>query len=375
MRLFEYQAKEIFRDSGIPVPFSVLITSPREAEAALEAVGLPCVLKCQVLSGGRGKAGLVKLVKEKEEALQLAKRYFGQVTNLHAVLVEAAVDAAREIFLSIGMDALSGKALLMGCAQGGVEIEQLAANSPEAIMKVSIDLNTGLQPYQISDFAYTLGFHDDELKKASGVISALYTVFCRTDAELAEINPLFQTADGKLLAGDAKLSIDDNAMFRQKAYEKSRSRYESDMAFEAAKEGIPYIEFDGDISLMCAGAGLANTVYDLVNFEGGKVASYLEFGGPNYMKAGTAMRLCLANKPRVVLIVTFGTIARADIMAEGIVQAMKDLQPGCPVIACLRGTGEERVEEIFSAIGLKRYTDTEEAVRAAVALSKGREKA
>ena len=375
MKLFEYQAKEIFKESGIPVPFSVLITNPLEAEAALEAVGLPCMLKCQVLSGGRGKAGLVKLAEDKEEALRLAKGYFEQVKNLRAVLVEKAVDAAREIFLSVGMDALSGKALLIGCAQGGVEIEQLALSSPEAVIRVSIDLNEGLQPYQISDFAYTLGFHDDKLKKASGVISALYTVFHRMDAELAEINPLFLTAEGELLAGDAKLSIDDNAMFRQKAYEKSRSWYESDMAFEAAKEGIPYIEFDGDISLMCAGAGLANTVYDLVNFEGGKVANYLEFGGPNYLKAGTAMRLCLANKPRVVLIVTFGTIARADIMAEGIVQAMRDLQPGCPVIACLRGTGEERVEEILSAIGLRRYTDTEEAVRAAVALARGSEKA
>jgi succinyl-CoA synthetase beta subunit len=370
MKLFEYQAKDIFKDSGIPVPFSVLIRSPQEAQAAIEAVGLPCVLKCQVLSGGRGKAGLVKLVKEKEEAMQAAKEYFERVKNLHAVLVETAVDSAREIYLSIGMDPVSGEALLMGCAQGGVEIEHLAVNNPDAIIKASIDLDKGLQTYQISDFAYTLGLRDEELKKASGVISALYKVFIQTDAELAEINPLFVRADGELFAGDAKLSIDDNSMFRQKAYEKDRSYYESDMAYEAAKEGIPYIEFDGDISLMCAGAGLANTVYDLVNFEGGKVANYLEFGGPNYMKAGTAMRLCLANKPKVVLIVTFGTIARADIMAEGIVQAMKDLQPDCPIIACLRGTGEEKVEEIFSSVGLQCYTDTEEAVRTAVALSK-----
>ena len=375
MKLFEYQAKDLFKDNGIPVPYSICIMSPREAEAALEAVGLPCVLKCQVLSGGRGKAGLVKLVKEKEEAIQLTKEYFERIKNLRAVLIETAVDAAREIYLSIGMDPVSGKALLMGCAQGGVEIERLALNNPEAIKRTNIDLNKGLQPYQISDFAYTLGFRGEELKKASGVISALYSVFIQTDAELAEINPLFVRDDGEMFAGDAKLSIDDNSMFRQKAYEKDRSCYESDMAFEAAKEGIPYLEFDGDISLMCAGAGLANTVYDLVNFEGGKVANYLEFGGPNYMKAGTAMRLCLANKPKVVLIVTFGTIARADIMAEGIVQAMKDLQPDCPIIACLRGTGEERVEEIFSPVSLQRYTDTEEAVRAAVAFSRGKDKA
>ncbi len=375
MKLFEYQAKELFKDNGIPVPYAVCIRSPQEAEAALEAVGLPCVLKCQVLSGGRGKAGLVKLVREKGEALRLAKEYFERVKSLHALLVETAVDAAREIYLSIGIDPLSGKALLMGCARGGVEIERLAENEPEAILRAWVDLNVGLQPHQISDFTYSLGLRGEELKKVSGVVSALYKVFRRTDAELAEINPLFLRADGEVFAGDAKLSIDDNSMFRQRTYEMDRSCYESEMAFEAAKEGIPYLEFDGDISLMCAGAGLANAVYDLVNFEGGKVANYLEFGGPNYTKAGTAMRLCLGNKPKVVLIVTFGTIARADVMAEGIVQAMKDLQPDCPIIACLRGTGEERVEEIFSSAGLQRYTDTEEAVRAAVAVSRGRAKA
>ncbi len=375
MKLFEYQAKEVFAGAGIPVPKSVLIAGPGEAAAAVETVGLPCVLKCQVLSGGRGKAGLVKLARTAEEAQSLAQRYFAEVPSLHAVLVEEAVDIGRELYLALTMDAPGGRAVLMGCAEGGVDIERVAADMPEKIVREFIDLDRGLQPFQINDFTYRLGLRGDALKQTGRICAALYRAFRSMDAELIEINPLFLTKDGATIAGDGKLSIDDNSMFRHAAYEKGRAYYGSDMEYEAAKEGIPYIEFDGDISLMCAGAGLANTVYDLVNYEGGTVANYLEFGGPNYMKAGTAMRLCLANKPKVILIVTFGTIARADVMAEGIIKAVQELKPDCPIVACLRGTGEERVDEIFAPIGLKRLSDTEEAVKKAVAIASGRERA
>jgi len=375
MKLFEYQAKEVFAGVGIPVPKSELITAADQVSAAVGSVGLPCVLKCQVLSGGRGKAGLVKLVTTQAEAEALATKYFAEVPSLHAVLVEEAVAIERELYLALTMDAPSGRAVLMGCSEGGIEIEQVAAETPEKIVREYIDLNKGLQPFQISDFVYQLGLRDSVLKQTGKICGALYRAFGSMDAELIEINPLFLTKDGAAVAGDGKLSIDDNSMFRHAAYEKGRSYYASDMEYEAAKEGIPYIEFDGDISLMCAGAGLANTVYDLVNYEGGKVANYLEFGGPNYMKAGTAMRLCLANQPKVILIVTFGTIARADVMAEGITKAVQELKPKCPIVACLRGTGEERVDEIFAPIGLKRLSDTEEAVRKAVAIANGREQA
>lgn len=375
MKLFEYQAKEVFAGAGIPVPKSVLITAASEIPAAVETLGLPCVLKCQVLSGGRGKAGLVKLVHTQAEAEALATRYFAEVPSLHAVLVEEAVAIQRELYLALTMDAVSGRAMLMGCAEGGVEIEYVAAHTPEKIVREYIDLDRGLQAFQISDFTYRLGLREDALKQVGKICGALYKAFRSMDAELIEINPLFLTKDGNAIAGDGKLSIDDNSMHRHAAYEKGRSYYGSDMEFEAAKEGIPYLEFDGDISLMCAGAGLANTVYDLVNYEGGTIANYLEFGGPNYMKAGTAMRLCLANKPKVILIVTFGTIARADVMAEGITKAVLELKPSCPIVACLRGTGEERVDEIFAPIGLKRLSDTEEAVKKAVAIASGRENA
>jgi succinyl-CoA synthetase beta subunit len=173
-----------------------------------------------------------------------------------------------------------------------------------------------------------------------------------------------------VVAGDGKLAIDDNALFRQPGREPGRDYYDSDAAFEAAAEGIPYLQFDGDISLMCAGAGLTTVVYDLIVDEGGSVANYLEFGGPNYKKAVRAMELCLKNEPKVILIVTFGTIARADVMAEGITEAILKLKPSCPIVACIRGTGEEKAVEMLRAAGLEPLFDTEEAVRKAVAFAR-----
>lgn len=372
MNLFEYQAKAEFAKMGIPVPRSVLVQSAGEGREALLQTGLPCVVKCQVLTGGRGKAGLVRLVKTQEEALALLDHYFSTLPRLHAVLLEEAVDYEKEVYLSLTMDANSGQAVLMGSPQGGMDIEQVARQQPEAILRQEIDLRYGLQGYQIRDFLFHLGLPQEAFKEAGRLLASLYRLFCRRDAELLEINPLFVTRQGQVVAGDGKLNLDDNAMFRQADFQKGREHYDSDMAYEAAQEGIPYLEFEGDISLMCAGAGLANTVYDLIQFEGGSVSNYLEFGGPNYMKAGTAMRLCLQNRPRVILIVTFGTIARADVMAEGIVKAIEELKPDCPIVACLRGTGEEEVDRIFAPLGLTRETDTETAVKKAVAIARQR---
>jgi succinyl-CoA synthetase beta subunit len=371
MKLFEYQAKEIFVKSGIPVPVSALVENAGELPEALNKAGLPCMLKAQVLKGGRGKAGLVKLVKTEDEADKTAREILASSHGVRKILVEQAMDVAKEIYLSVTMDPVTGKALVMGCAEGGVEIETVAAEAPWKIVREKVDLYKGLQPFQVNDFVHRLGLCADEFKKVCKIVNALYRVFVQYDAELAEINPLFVTTTGEVVAGDGKLSIDDNSMFRHTEYEKGREHYNSDMEYEAAQEGIPYLEFDGDISIMCAGAGLANTVYDLINYEGGTVANYLEFGGPNYMKSETAMRICLQNKPKVVLIVTFGTIARADVMAEGITKAIQKFKPECPIVVCLRGTGEEMVDGIFAQVGIKNLTDTEKAVKKAIAISRG----
>lgn len=370
MKLFEFQAKEIFAAAGIPVPASRLIENTSALDEALSVSGLPCVLKAQVLSGGRGKAGLIKIAKTAEDARKTAAEFFARPEKVLRILIEKAVNIQSEIYLSVTADPASGRAVIMGCAEGGIEIEELSAKSPEKIIREYVDINLGLQPFQVNDFVWRMGLRGDVFKNAGRVINGIWNIFLKYDAELVEINPLFVTAEG-VCAGDGKMIIDDNSMYRQTSFEMTRDRFDSDMEFEAAKEGIPYLQFDGDISLMCAGAGLTNTVFDLINYEGGSVANYLEFGGPNYRKAGRAMELCLRNKSKVILIVTFGTIARADVMAEDIVKAINEFHPDRPIIACIRGTGEEEAQITLKKAGLDYLTDTEEAVKKAVAISRG----
>lgn len=371
MRLHEFQAKRCFAQVGITIPASKLLKRNESVEEAVLAVGLPCMLKAQVLSGGRGKAGLVQKVDTVEEAKCKAKQIFDRVPDMEYLLLEQMVDALKEVYLSVSMDPLRGEAMLMGCIDGGVEIEKLASEHPEKINKEYVDLERGVRNYQLNDFCFRMGLEPDVRKKMQKTCHALLKAFSDLDADLAEINPLFITKQGELIAGDGKLSIDDNSLSRHPEFQKDRAHYGSDMEYEAAIEGIPYIEFSGDIALMVAGAGLANTVYDLVSYAGGTVSNYLEFGGPNYKKAEIALRLCMKNHPKAILIVTFGTIARADVMAEGIAAAYSALQPTCPIVLCLRGTGEEKVAEYFEPIGLVNLTDTEEAVRKAVAIVQG----
>ncbi len=394
MKLFEYQAKELFEKYGIPVPKSALVERPAGTAAgevsvsadttqaakgaggasvagAVEKTGTPCAVKAQVLRGGRGKAGLIRLAKSAEEAESAAEELFAHPEGVPRILVEEAVEIEKELYLSVTVDPLRAEGMVIACAEGGVEIETLAKERPEAIVKKRFDLTRGLETFRAKATAYDMGLEGDAAKAAAKLLLSLYRVFADYDAELVEINPLFLTKDGALVAGDAKLMIDDNASFRQTEFERTREYFDSDMEYEAAQEGIPYLQFDGDIGLMCAGAGLTTTVYDLINYEGGSVANYLEFGGPNYRKAVRAMELCLQNPSKVILIVTFGTIARADVMAEGVVEAIGKLQPDRPIVTCIRGTNEEEAVEILQGAGLEPIFDTEEAVRKAVALARG----
>ena len=399
MRRLEHQGKSVFAEAGIPVPPSRLVEvgGPAAAadvdaiaghvqQAAAELVAAhgadaPGVVKAQVMMGGRGKAGLIKVAQgpnaaEIAGAAAAAARTVvasaaGVGVDLPALLVERGVEIHQELYLSVTADAAAGRFVILACAEGGVEIEELAAQRPEAIHRVSVDPFRGLQPYQARALGFAMGLPKAQAMAFAAIVQKLYQVFRQHDAELAEINPLFVTADGELVAGDAKLMIDDNSLDRQPGYQLQRDQFESDAAFEAAREGIPYVQFDGEISLMCAGAGLTTTVFDLVNLEGGSVANYLEFGGPNYRKAGRAMELCLKNRSSVILVVTFGTIARADVMAQGVVDAIRELKPDRPIVTCIRGTNEEEAERILRDAGLEPLFDTEEAVRRAIALSGG----
>lgn len=370
MKLFEYQAKEVFKKQGIQVPKSTLLSSYDQLEEGLETIGLPCALKSQVLQGGRGKAGLIPLVKTREEALSEGERLFKSDYKVKKILIEEMIDIDRELYLSITVDPDQAKALVIASSEGGVDIETLAVESPEKMVYERVDINTGIHPFQCRNVAYQLSDDKAIASQLAKLVYQLYQAFLAYDAELIEINPVFITKQGQVLAGDGKLSIDDNSDFRQNDFQITQDYFDTDMAFEAFKEGIPYLQFDGDISLMCAGAGLTTTVYDLINYAGGSVANYLEFGGPNYRKAEEAMRLCLKNESKVILVVTFGTIARADVMANGIVDAMKKLQPDRPIVTCIRGTNEKEASDTLKAAGLDCLTDTEEAVQRAVDIAK-----
>lgn len=370
MKLFEFQAKEAFAESGIPIPKGILVTGPNEVAAAVKTVGLPCVLKSQVLSGGRGKAGLIQFVKTEAEALEKATALFASEHGVRRILVEEAVDIAQEIYLAITLDPVSAKAIIIASAEGGVEIETLAVEAPDKLVQLYVDIDYGLMQHQVREVTFGLNLQGDIAKGVGEILRNLFVVFRKYGAELAEINPLFVTKSGTVVAGDGKLIVDDN--INQNKYPKTRDYYDTDAEYEAALEGIPYLQFDGDISLMCAGAGLTTTVFDLINYSGGKVANYLEFGGPNYKKAREAMRLCLKNQCKVILVVTFGTIARADVMATGLVEAIQELKPQVPIVTCIRGTNEEGAFATLRAAGLEPLSETEDAVRRAVDIAAGR---
>jgi succinyl-CoA synthetase beta subunit len=371
VRLFEYQAKELFEEAGIAVPRGRLVSDVSELDVALGEVGLPCAIKAQVLRGGRGKAGLIQLAFTADEARTKAGQIFGSIGDGRSLLVEQALDIKKELYLSITPEPVSGSALVLASAEGGVEIEEVARTTPEKIVREHIDLSEGLLPYEARNAMFELGLEGDETRQGMALLLSLYEIFQRYDAELVEINPLVVTASGNLVAVDGKVTIDDGSLARQSRFPLSRDYFERDVEYEAAVEGIPYIEFNGDIGLMCAGSGLTNVIYDLVNYGGGSVGSYVEFGGPNYRRAAKAMELTMLSKPSVLLVVTFGTIARADVIAEDLAEAIGRLQPDFPIVTAIRGTGEKKVRELLGGAGLEFLDDTEDAVERAIELAGG----
>ncbi len=371
MKLFEYQAKELFEEAGIAIPERRLISGLSELDDALEDVGLPCVIKAQVLQGGRGKAGLIQFASSPEEAREKAGQIFGSPANVRSLLVEQALDIEKEIYLSITAESVTGSALVMASTEGGVEIEEVARTMPDRIVRETVDISEGLMPFQARDIMFELGLEGEGMKKGSAMLLNLYELFRDYDAELVEINPLVLDGDGNLVAADGKVTIDDSSLHRQDRFAPTREYFESEIEYEAAEEGIPYLKFDGDIGLMCAGAGLTNVIYDLVNYGGGSVASYIEFGGPNYHKAVKAMELMMRTEPKVALVVTFGTIARADVIAEGLAEAIQKLEPDFPVVTAIRGTGEEKTQELLRSVGLEPLSDTEAAVERAIEIAGG----
>jgi succinyl-CoA synthetase beta subunit len=365
MKVHEYQAKEILRGFGVPTPRGKVTDNPEEARQICKEFGGRCVVKAQIHAGGRGKGGGVKLAKSPDEAFELAKTIVGMQLVTHQtgpegrkvkkVLVEEALDIAQELYLGITLDRAIGKPVMMVSKQGGMEIEVVAAKDPNAIIKEPFDPAWGLQPYQARKLAFALGLSGDTHKKAVPFLIALAKAYVATDASLAEINPLLITGGGDVVALDAKMNFDDNGLFRHTAIHEYRDLDEEDpLEVEASKFGLNYIKLDGNVGCMVNGAGLAMATMDIIQYAGGKPANFLDVGGgANEEQVKNAMRIILSDSSvKAVLINIFGGIMRCDIIATGVVNAVKEIGIKMPVVVRLEGTNVEEGKAILKSSGL-----------------------
>jgi succinyl-CoA synthetase beta subunit len=386
MNLHEYQAKEVFRTYGIPVPPGRVAASADEAAAAAKALGGPVwVVKAQVHAGGRGKAGGVKLVRDIDAVKSAATAMLGTrlVTKqtdaeglpVERVYVESASEIDREIYLSLTLNRDRGRIALIASAAGGMDIEEVAAHTPEKIITVNVNPSAGLQPFQCRRLAFGLGLTGAQVAELQSIVMALYKLYLEKDASLLEVNPLIVTKAGKLVALDAKINIDDNALFRQGELAAQRDPSQEDpMERRAAEADLNYVSLDGDIACMVNGAGLAMATMDLIKLHGGKPANFLDVGGGATSERVTvAFQLILSNpKVRAILVNIFGGIVRCDLIAEGVINAVKNVGVSVPVVVRLEGTNAAQAREMLSSSGLTiaAATDLTDAARQVVSLAK-----
>jgi succinyl-CoA synthetase beta subunit len=378
VNIHEYQAKDILRAEGVPIPPGEVATTPDEVEAIARKIGGMVVVKAQVHTGGRGKAGGVKLAKTPAEAREIASRILGMKINgltVYKVLVTSAADIASEAYVGIILDRATKKPVFMVSPAGGIDIEEVAAKTPEKILKLPIDTRYGLQPYQASELGFFL-FPDDvkKVRAAGKIMQQLYAAFMKSDASLAEINPLVVTPAGEVLALDAKISIDDNALDRHADLAALRDETaEAPSEVEARNANLTFIKLDGDVGCVVNGAGLAMATMDLVKYYGGEPANFLDIGGSsNPEKVVNALRIITEDPSvKVILFNIFGGITRTDDVANGIVTATKANPLTIPIVIRLTGTNEEIAMKILHENGFTASSDMDEAVEKAVALAKG----
>jgi succinyl-CoA synthetase beta subunit len=366
VNVHEYQAKDLFRSFGVAVPEGRLATTPAEAEQAARALGVPVVVvKAQVHAGGRGKAGGVKLARSPAEAKQLASEILGMTLVSHQtgpegklvrkVYVEAGCDIARELYLALVLDRASEKFAVIASTEGGMEIEEVAARTPEKILTLSVDPNAGLHPFHVRRVAAALGLSGETARRLDGFLGGLYRLFVEKDASLVEINPLVLTQAGELLALDGKLNFDDNALYRHPDVRELRDPEEEDPRERAAKEiDLAYVGLDGDIGCMVNGAGLAMATLDMIQVCGGRPANFLDAGGgADQEKVKEAFKLILRDeKVKAILVNIFGGIVRCDLIAEGVVAAAQELGVGVPLVVRLQGTQAAEGRAILANSGL-----------------------
>ena len=386
MKIHEYQAKALLARYGVPVPQGEVIFNAADAAAVAQRLGGgTVVVKAQIHAGGRGKGGGVKVVKSPADAQSAAEKMIGMnlVTyqtgpsgqKVQRVLVEQGLAIKRELYLGIVLDRASERLVLMVSQEGGVEIEKVAEETPEKIHKEYIHPGLGLSAFQARKLAFALGLAGPQIAQAVKMMTALYNAFVATDASLLEINPLIVTEDGSLLALDAKMNFDDNALFRHAEFKDLRDPSEEDpLEVEASKYSLNYIKLDGTVGCMVNGAGLAMATMDIIKLAGGEPANFLDVGGgANAEQIKNAFRILMADEAvRAVLINIFGGILRCDILAEGVIAAVKDLGVRVPIVIRMEGTNVEKGKQMLKESGLNFTTadDMNEAAAKVVAAAK-----
>jgi succinyl-CoA synthetase beta subunit len=376
MKIHEYQARNLFRKYGIPVPNGVVCHSVEEVEKEVADDGVLKVVKAQVHAGGRGKAGGVKLAKSKAEAVEKAGQILGMEIKgivVEKVLVADAVDISKEFYVGLINDRNAKSVTLMASAEGGVEIEEVAKVSPEKIIKMPIDPAVGLMDWQARNVAMKLMNDMKFVKQAALILQKLYKLYIETDSSLAEINPLVLTPDGKVLAIDGKMNFDDNALYRQPEILAMREvDADEQKEIEAHEAGLSYIRLDGNIGCMVNGAGLAMATMDMIKLYGGEPANFLDIGGSsNPEKVIEAMNILLGDKNvTAVMINIFGGITRCDDVARGLVAALEKVKTNIPIVVRLSGTNSKEGLEIINKFGLPSVGTMSEAARKAIQLSR-----
>jgi succinyl-CoA synthetase beta subunit len=385
MNIHEHQGKEVLRRYGVAVPRGKACFTVDEALAAARELGFPCVVKAQIHAGGRGKAGGVTLAQDEAGVRAAAERLLGATLVTHQtgpqgrvvrrLLVEEGCKIARELYLGLVVDRATGRVTLMASTEGGVEIEEVAAGTPEKILRETLDPVVGLAGFQARRVAFGLGLTKDQVGKAVAFFQALARAFVECDCSLAEINPLVVTASGDLLALDAKIGFDDNALFRHADLRELRDPNEQDpREIEAAKYDLSYIALEGDIGCMVNGAGLAMATMDSVKAAGGEPANFLDVGGgADTEKVKAAFKIILSDAAvRGIFINIFGGILRCDVLAEGVVQAAKEVGLSVPLVVRMEGTNVEKGKQLLADSGLDIITasDMLEGAQKAVAAAK-----
>src|SRR5579872_3245925 len=364
MKIHEYQAKAILAQHGVPVPRGEVAYTAEEAEAAAKKIGGSVVVKAQIHAGGRGKGGGVKVAKDATEAVELAKKILGMQLVTHQtgpegrlvqrLLIEETLPIERELYLGIVLDRMQGKPVFMASSAGGMEIEQVAAETPELILKEAIEPGFGLSPFQARKLAFGMGIPAEFVNAASAAMSALVKANDALDASLAEINPFILTKDGKVYALDAKINLDDNALYRHKDLLELRDLNEEDpLEVEASRFGLNYIKLDGSIACMVNGAGLAMSTMDIIKYAGGSPANFLDVGGgASAEQVKNAFRILLSDRNvKAVLINIFGGILRCDTLATGVVNAARDLNIKVPIVVRMEGTNVDKGRAILTESG------------------------